>query len=97
VLIRKVIDKWIYHMPKRTMWTYFPVVQELFWEYSDYIQKLCKDAVLNKKLITKLRESRFDLILSDPIGPCGELLAEILKIPLVYSLRFTPGHNIENH
>ncbi|XP_004419184.1 PREDICTED: UDP-glucuronosyltransferase 2B31-like [Ceratotherium simum simum] len=97
VLIRKVINKWIYHTPKHIVWTYFPVVQELFWEYSDYIQKLCKDAVLNKKLITKLQESRFDLILSDPIGPCGELLAEILKTPLVYSLRFTPGHNIEKY
>ncbi|XP_058402405.1 UDP-glucuronosyltransferase 2B31-like isoform X3 [Diceros bicornis minor] len=89
VLIRKVIDKWIYHMPKRTMWTYFPVVQELFWEYSDYIQKLCKDAVLNKKLITKLRESRFDLILSDPIGPCGRptTLSELMRKAEMWLIR----------
>uniref|UniRef100_A0A8C2R651 glucuronosyltransferase n=1 Tax=Capra hircus TaxID=9925 RepID=A0A8C2R651_CAPHI len=45
--------------------------------------------------MTKLHESRFDVVLADTVGPCGELLAEILKVPLVYSVRFTPGYSIE--
>uniref|UniRef100_A0A8D1PPI3 UDP-glucuronosyltransferase n=1 Tax=Sus scrofa TaxID=9823 RepID=A0A8D1PPI3_PIG len=45
--------------------------------------------------MTKLQESRFDVILADPILPCAELVAEILNIPLVYSLRFSPGYSIE--
>ncbi|KAF5926833.1 hypothetical protein HPG69_001464 [Diceros bicornis minor] len=66
-------------------------------EYSDCIEKLCKDVVVNKKLITKLQESRFDVLLADAIGPCGELRAELLKISLVYSLRFSPGYTIEKY
>ncbi|KAF5926810.1 hypothetical protein HPG69_001440 [Diceros bicornis minor] len=46
-------------------------MQENFWDFSDCFEKLCKDVVLNKKLITKLQESRFDVILSDAIGACG--------------------------
>ncbi|KAG8515244.1 UDP-glucuronosyltransferase 2B18, partial [Galemys pyrenaicus] len=30
-------------------------------------------------------------------GPCGELLAELLKVPFVYTLRFTPGYEFEKH
>ncbi|XP_070251637.1 UDP-glucuronosyltransferase 2B31-like [Myotis yumanensis] len=95
-LFMRLISKWSY-MPKDTFWTYFSLMQDIFWEYYDCIQTLCKDAVLNKKLMTKLQESRFDVVLADAIGPCGELLAELLKIPFVYSLRFSPGYNIEKY
>ncbi|KAF5926805.1 hypothetical protein HPG69_001435, partial [Diceros bicornis minor] len=62
-----------------------------------YILDFCEEVVLNKKLVTKLQESRFDVILADAIGPCGELLAELLKIPLVYSLCFSSGYTIEKY
>ncbi|CAK6433118.1 unnamed protein product [Pipistrellus nathusii] len=93
-LSMRIISKWLYGR-KDTFFTYFSLMQDIFWEYYDCIQTLCKDVVLNKKLMTKLQESRFDVVLADAIGPCGELLAELLKIPFVYSLRFSPGYNIE--
>ncbi|XP_010609473.2 UDP-glucuronosyltransferase 2B15 isoform X1 [Fukomys damarensis] len=65
--------------------------------FSDNVHFFCKEAVSNKKLMTKLHESRFDVLLADPIAPCGELLAELLKIPFVYSLRFSPGFQVEKH
>uniref|UniRef100_A0A673T494 glucuronosyltransferase n=1 Tax=Suricata suricatta TaxID=37032 RepID=A0A673T494_SURSU len=95
--IRKIIKKWIYDIPIDTFWAYFSQLQEVFWEYSHCIEKLCKDVVLNKKLMTKLKESKFDVILADAIGPCGELLAELFKVPLVYSLRFSPGYTFEKY
>ena len=58
---------------------------------------MCKGVVSDKKLMTKLQESRFDVILADAVGPCGELLAEILKLPLVYSLYFSPGYSVEKN
>ncbi|XP_043304388.1 UDP-glucuronosyltransferase 2B4-like isoform X1 [Cervus canadensis] len=91
-----LLEKWTY-MEKDSFLSYFSAVQSLFWEYSDVTMKICKDLVSNKKLITKLQESSFDVILADAIGPCGELLAEILKVPLVYSLRFSPGFSIEKY
>ncbi|XP_032254015.1 UDP-glucuronosyltransferase 2B31-like isoform X5 [Phoca vitulina] len=67
----KLIHIWIYNLPRDTFWGYFSQLQEILWEYSDCIQKFCKDIVLNRKLMTKLQESKFDVILADAIGPCG--------------------------
>ncbi|XP_066136366.1 UDP-glucuronosyltransferase 2B31-like isoform X1 [Saccopteryx bilineata] len=93
-LFAKLISEFI-NLPKDTFWTYFSLMQQINWEYSDFIQNLCRDMVLNKKLMTKLQESKFDVILADPAAPCGELLAELLKLPLVYSFRFSPGNTFE--
>ncbi|XP_059525694.1 UDP-glucuronosyltransferase 2B31-like isoform X5 [Myotis daubentonii] len=95
-ILMRLTSKWTY-MPKYTFWTYYSQIQDNIWEYFDCIQKLCKDAVLNKKVMRKLQESRFDVILADPAGPCGELLAELLKIPFVYTLRFFFGYTIEKY
>nr|XP_012419865.1 PREDICTED: UDP-glucuronosyltransferase 2B31-like isoform X4 [Odobenus rosmarus divergens] len=96
-IFRKLIDAWIYNLPRDTFWGYFSQMQDIMWEYSDCLQKFCKDIILNRKLMTKLQESKFDVILADAIGPCGELLAELLKIPFVYSLRFSPGYVFEKY
>lgn len=61
------------------------------------LMNICKDVVSNKKLMTKLHESRFDAVLADAVGPCGELLAEVLKVSLVYSLRSSPGYSAEKY
>ena len=95
-IFKDLLEKWTY-MGKDSFLSYFSAVQSLFWKYSDVSMKMCKEVVSNKKLITKLQESRFDVLLADAIGPCGELLAEILKVPLVYSLRFSPGFSIEKY
>nr|XP_025743015.1 UDP-glucuronosyltransferase 2B31-like isoform X3 [Callorhinus ursinus] len=96
-IFRKMIDIWIYNLPRDTFWGYFSQMQEILWEYSNCLQKFCKDIILNRKLMTKLQESKFDVILADAIGPCGELLAELLKVPFVYSLRFSPGYIFEKY
>uniref|UniRef100_G3UEF5 glucuronosyltransferase n=1 Tax=Loxodonta africana TaxID=9785 RepID=G3UEF5_LOXAF len=91
----KWIRKWTYDLVKYTFW-FFSVVQEIFWEYPDCIERLCKD-IVNKKLTTKLQKSKFDVVLADAIGPCGELLAELLKTPFVYSVQFTCGYTFEKY
>ncbi|XP_012641429.1 UDP-glucuronosyltransferase 2B4-like [Microcebus murinus] len=96
-VIIQLIDKWIYDLPKDTFWSYFSQVQEIMWRFSEIMMKFCKGAVLNKKLMTRLQESKFDVVLADAIAPCGELLAEILKTPLVYSLCLSPGNQYEKH
>nr|XP_010965853.1 UDP-glucuronosyltransferase 2B31-like [Camelus bactrianus] len=95
-IFKHLLEKWI-NFAKDSFWTYFSTVQSTFLEFSDILITGCKDLVSNKKLMTKLHESRFDVVLADAIGPCGELLAEILQIPLVYSLRFSPGFALEKY
>uniref|UniRef100_A0A8D0Z2X5 UDP-glucuronosyltransferase n=1 Tax=Sus scrofa TaxID=9823 RepID=A0A8D0Z2X5_PIG len=88
--------EWTY-LEKNSFWTYFPAMIRIIRKYFEISLKFCKDLVSNKKLMTKLQESRFDVILADAVGPGGELLAEILNIPLVHSLRFYPGYAMEKH
>ncbi|DAA28626.1 TPA: UDP glucuronosyltransferase 2 family, polypeptide B17-like isoform 2 [Bos taurus] len=69
-IFKDLLEKWTY-MEKDSFLSYFSAVQSLFWKYSDVSMKMCKEVVSNKKLITKLQESRFDVLLADAIGPCG--------------------------
>ncbi|KAK7831854.1 hypothetical protein U0070_016484 [Myodes glareolus] len=96
-LYMESIRKCVYELPKQSFWGYFLMLQEVVWVDSNYSESLCKDVVFNKDLMTKLQNSSFDVIVADPLMPCGDLLAEILKIPLVYSLRFFPGSTYEKY
>ncbi|XP_073093612.1 UDP-glucuronosyltransferase 2B31-like [Manis javanica] len=96
-LFGQMVSRWTYDLPKDTFWTYFSLMQEIGLKYSDCIEKLCRDVVLNRQFMTRLQESRFDVVLADAIGPCAELLAQLLNIPLVYTLRFSPGYEFEKY
>ncbi|XP_073898173.1 UDP-glucuronosyltransferase 2B31-like [Castor canadensis] len=96
-IFKKVINEWTYNFAKYSLWTYYSQMQKLFLDYSNAVQILCRDIVFNKELIAKLQESGFDVLLADPIVPCGELLAELLNIPFVYTLRFLPGYTHEKY
>nr|CAA68415.1 unnamed protein product [Homo sapiens] len=95
-IIKQLVKRWA-ELPKDTFWSYFSQVQEIMWTFNDILRKFCKDIVSNKKLMKKLQESRFDVVLADAVFPFGELLAELLKIPFVYRPRFSPGYAIEKH
>lgn len=54
------------------------------------------DGVLkSQSVMEKLRESQYDVLLTDPIYPGGELVAQMLDIPLVFTLRFSIAHTFE--
>ncbi|XP_063096810.1 UDP-glucuronosyltransferase 2B31-like [Cavia porcellus] len=91
------LRKVIYELPKESIWTYFSTLQEIMWEETDYLKTLCEDVVRNKNLMSKLQESRFDVILADDFIPCGDLIAELLNLPFVYTHRFFPGYTYEKY
>ncbi|XP_047422616.1 UDP-glucuronosyltransferase 2B17-like isoform X2 [Sciurus carolinensis] len=99
--VENIFSQWVsvlvYEMPKQPFWKYFLTLAENGSQFFAYVRNICRDAVLNKKLMAKLQESRFDVILSDAICPCGELLAEILQKPFVYTLRCSPGYTMEKY
>ncbi|XP_059192348.1 UDP glucuronosyltransferase 2 family, polypeptide B3 isoform X1 [Centropristis striata] len=49
----------------------------------------------SETIMKKLKEGNYDLFLSDPIYPGSDLLAELLGLPMVLSLRFSLAHNWE--
>ncbi|NWR06391.1 UD11 glucuronosyltransferase, partial [Paradoxornis webbianus] len=50
----------------------------------------CEQLLQNKELIRYLEENKFDAVLTDPMVPCGAILAEHLSLPSVYFLRGIP-------
>ncbi|XP_008054297.1 UDP-glucuronosyltransferase 1-3 isoform X2 [Carlito syrichta] len=52
--------------------------------------KSCVDLLHNKTLISHLNASSFDVVFTDPIYPCGVILAKYLSIPAVFFLRAIP-------
>uniref|UniRef100_A0A8C5U0D5 glucuronosyltransferase n=1 Tax=Malurus cyaneus samueli TaxID=2593467 RepID=A0A8C5U0D5_9PASS len=50
----------------------------------------CELLLQDKELIRYLEETEFDALLTDPVIPCGPILAEHLSLPSVYFLRGIP-------
>ncbi|XP_039090526.1 UDP-glucuronosyltransferase 1A3-like [Hyaena hyaena] len=53
-------------------------------------QTSCKELMYNKDLIGHLNASSFDVVLTDPVYPCGAILAKYLSLPAVFFLRSIP-------
>ncbi|NWI61964.1 UD11 glucuronosyltransferase, partial [Todus mexicanus] len=51
---------------------------------------MCSHLLYNKELIRYLEESKFDAVFTDPMLPCGQIVAEHLSLPSVYFLRGIP-------
>ncbi|XP_057599999.1 UDP-glucuronosyltransferase 1A3-like isoform X3 [Hippopotamus amphibius kiboko] len=69
----------------------------LFWETmaslkdaSLVFEKSCEGLLYDKDLISHLNASSFDVVLTDPVYPCGAVLAKYLSIPAVFFLRSVP-------
>ncbi|NWV97667.1 UD11 glucuronosyltransferase, partial [Machaerirhynchus nigripectus] len=50
----------------------------------------CGSLLHNKGLMRHLRSGEFDAVLTDPLVPCGQILALRLSVPSVFSLRGFP-------
>lgn len=59
--------------------------------------KFLDGVVKSETIIKRLKEAKYDLLLADPLYPGSDLLAEMLDLPLVFSLRFSPALNWERH
>uniref|UniRef100_A0A673CBG1 UDP-glucuronosyltransferase n=1 Tax=Sphaeramia orbicularis TaxID=375764 RepID=A0A673CBG1_9TELE len=62
-----------------------------------YSLKLLDGVLKSDNVMKKLKEGKYDLLFSDPIYPGSDLVADILGIPLVFSLRFSIANNWERH
>ncbi|XP_063255919.1 UDP-glucuronosyltransferase 1A1-like [Prinia subflava] len=68
----------------------FPKVYKRMKRLGDLAVSSCEHLLQNKELIRYLEESKFDALLTDPVLPCGVILAEHLSLPSVYFLRGIP-------
>uniref|UniRef100_H3C1S8 UDP-glucuronosyltransferase n=1 Tax=Tetraodon nigroviridis TaxID=99883 RepID=H3C1S8_TETNG len=62
-----------------------------------YGLKQCESMLRNKQLMATLRDAAFHAVLLDPMAMCGDLVADVLGLPLIISLRFSFGAVLERH
>ncbi|NXI42326.1 UD11 glucuronosyltransferase, partial [Galbula dea] len=58
--------------------------------FSDISLSSCAHLLYNKELVRYLEESKFDAVFTDPVVPCGQILAEYLSVPSVFFFRVMP-------
>ncbi|NXJ86769.1 UD16 glucuronosyltransferase, partial [Trogon melanurus] len=59
-------------------------------EISRFFFGCCKSLLHNKDMLQHLKESKFDVVFTDPIMMCGPIIADYLSVPSVYFLRGFP-------
>ncbi|XP_043095430.1 UDP-glucuronosyltransferase 2C1-like [Puntigrus tetrazona] len=77
----------------------FLQIQIKFYEFASKHQEIslsyCDGILKSPELMDKLRNGKFDVLLSDPLLPCSDIVAEVLNLPLVYTYRFSIAHVLE--
>ncbi|TWW67477.1 UDP-glucuronosyltransferase 2A1 [Takifugu flavidus] len=59
--------------------------REMFEKTSEFAKMLLE----NKDLMQSIKNTNYDLVLTDPVAPVGAILANYLKLPLVFNARWT--------
>ncbi|NXF54625.1 UD11 glucuronosyltransferase, partial [Oceanites oceanicus] len=54
------------------------------------LQASCSSLLYNKEMMKYIKESKFDAIFTDPLTPCGQIIALNFSIPTVFFLRGIP-------
>ncbi|XP_044873340.1 UDP-glucuronosyltransferase 2B17-like [Mauremys mutica] len=95
-LWEKFLRFWVYEKAQVSFWEMHSMMRSLSRSVSHTQRQICDGAVKSRKLLEKLRMSQYDVLLSDPVLPCGELLAELLRVPFIFTLRFSPGLHLRD-
>ncbi|XP_075716873.1 UDP-glucuronosyltransferase 2A2-like isoform X3 [Rhinoderma darwinii] len=91
------VKLWMYEKPNRNFFQFYERFRKLIMEVNGMIQENCNSVLKNQDLMAKLRSNQYNIMLSDPVTMCGDLIAVTLEIPFIYSLRFTPASAAERH
>ncbi|XP_054468985.1 UDP-glucuronosyltransferase 2A2-like [Anoplopoma fimbria] len=75
----------------------FMKIRDVMGRMMDFGMRQCDAMLKNEQLMATLRDAAFDAVLLDPVTMCGELVADVLGLPLIISLRFTFGGVMERH
>ncbi|XP_010084652.1 PREDICTED: UDP-glucuronosyltransferase 2A2-like, partial [Pterocles gutturalis] len=94
-LLQEAFDFWFYEERTLPVWEGFYKTIEMLQKMKNAAKLICDELLKNEALLERLRASAFDVLLADPLVPTGEVIAEMLGIPLVYTIRFSIGNTVE--
>ncbi|XP_044874784.1 UDP-glucuronosyltransferase 2C1-like isoform X1 [Mauremys mutica] len=94
-LMEDFIHVWLYELPNFSYWETTSRMCNLVSQLLSMNKATCDSVVWNEELMEMLREAAFDILLADPLVLGGELVAEKLGVPFVYTFRFSMGNTVE--
>ncbi|XP_053317683.1 UDP-glucuronosyltransferase 2A1-like isoform X2 [Spea bombifrons] len=94
-LMHDFLSLFMYDASNVSYWEFFVKLKETAAQMQLLQRHVCDGALKNKTLIQKLQLDKFDVVVSDPVSPCGEILAEVLGVPFVYTLRLSVANTLE--
>nr|DBA28776.1 TPA: hypothetical protein GDO54_009079 [Pyxicephalus adspersus] len=94
-LLEEFLRIWIYDLPNMSYWEFFTRMKKAIADSVEVERMVCDGIIKNKEMLKKLKEEKFDILVADPLAPCGDLISEIIGVPFVYSFRFSMGNILE--
>ncbi|XP_036774024.2 UDP-glucuronosyltransferase 2A3 isoform X3 [Manis pentadactyla] len=91
------IDLAVNVLPSLPHWQSAVKLQEVLLQATESVKPLCENVVYNQSVVKKLQEAKYSVMVIDAALPCGELVAEVLEVPFVYTLRLSVGGTIEKY
>uniref|UniRef100_A0A663MRR1 UDP-glucuronosyltransferase n=1 Tax=Athene cunicularia TaxID=194338 RepID=A0A663MRR1_ATHCN len=91
-LLEEAFYFWFYQERALPGWASLYSIVQLSYKLENITRTICDEVLKNEALLERLRASTFDVLLADPLAPSGELFAEKLGIPFVYTIRFSVGN-----
>ncbi|XP_071972506.1 UDP-glucuronosyltransferase 2C1-like isoform X3 [Engystomops pustulosus] len=96
-LLEEFLRIWIYELPNMSYWEFFSRMNKAIADGQELDGLVCDGIIKRRELLNKLKEEKFDILIADPLAPCGELIAEIIGVPFIYSFRFSMGNVLERN
>ncbi|XP_015448422.1 UDP-glucuronosyltransferase 2A1 isoform X2 [Pteropus alecto] len=97
-VIKGFVLTWMEYRPSpSTIWKFYQEIAKVIEDFHMVSREICDGVLKNQKLMENLKKSKFEVLLSDPVFPCGDIVALKLGIPFIYSLRFSPASTVEKH
>ncbi|NP_001018306.2 UDP-glucuronosyltransferase 2A2 precursor [Danio rerio] len=90
----ELIHIWTQHPSPNRLQTALQII-ELLGRVRVMHRAMCDSMLRNDALIAQLSALKFDVLFNDPMFMCADLLAEMLGLPLVLSVRISPGFCLE--
>ncbi|XP_045329796.1 UDP-glucuronosyltransferase 2A3 isoform X3 [Leopardus geoffroyi] len=84
-------------MPTLSLWQSAMKLQQFLLQITGHLKLQCESVVYNQSVMKKLQETNYNVMVIDPVLPCGELIAELLAVPFVYTLRYSMGYKLEKY
>ncbi|XP_075401055.1 UDP-glucuronosyltransferase 2A1 isoform X2 [Tenrec ecaudatus] len=97
-VIKNFVLTWLTHRPSpATIWRFYREMAVVIQDFHMVCREICDSVLQNQKLMERLDKGNFEVLISDPVFPCGDIIALKLGIPFMYSLRFSPASTVEKH